>query len=208
MSEENKASYDRLAVEYTRRIYDELNHKPFDRELLDRFAALVGPGKVYDMGCGPGHVARYLAERGLDVSGLDLSPQMIEQARALNPGLSFVVSDMAKIDLPGNNLAAIVAFYSLIHIPRPQLGGVLREFQRVLAPGGWLLVAFHKGSEIRHFDALWDIPVNLDFIFFEKAEMEGFLREAGFEIVESHERPPYPTVEAATERVYLLARKI
>lgn len=207
MSDEYKASYDRLAGEYTRRIYEELDHKPFDRELLDRFARLVGPGKVYDIGCGPGHVARYLSERGVDVTGLDLSPQMVEQAASLNPGQPFVVGDMANIDLNDNTLVAIVAFYSIIHILRPQVGGVLREFQRVLVPSGWLLLAFHKGSEIRHFDSLWDVPVNLDFIFFEQEEMESWLKEVGFEIVESHQRPPYPEHEAPTERVYLLARK-
>ena len=59
-----RESYDRLAEEYARRIADELQHKPLDRELLDRFAKQTkGRGEVCDMGCGPGHVARYRADR-------------------------------------------------------------------------------------------------------------------------------------------------
>jgi trans-aconitate methyltransferase len=59
-------SYDRVAKEYATRIFRELNHKPLDRELLDRFALRVhGIGPVCDLGCGPGHVARYLHERGV-----------------------------------------------------------------------------------------------------------------------------------------------
>jgi hypothetical protein len=55
-----RASYDQLADEYARRIFNELHHKPLDRELLDRFATEVsGHGEVCDMGCGPGHVAIY-----------------------------------------------------------------------------------------------------------------------------------------------------
>jgi trans-aconitate methyltransferase len=56
-----RTSYDRVADEYVARIYGELQHKPFDREMLDRFAARVKPhGLICDLGCGPGHVARYL----------------------------------------------------------------------------------------------------------------------------------------------------
>jgi hypothetical protein len=49
-----QASYTRVAAEYTRRIADELAHKPLDRQLLDRLAERVrGLGPVCDMGCGP-----------------------------------------------------------------------------------------------------------------------------------------------------------
>src|SRR5208282_4662465 len=85
-----RESYDRLAEEYARRIFNELQRKVLDRELLDRFAAAVaGHGDICDMGCGPGHVARYLRDAGAKIFGLDLSPQMLEQARKLNPDISF-----------------------------------------------------------------------------------------------------------------------
>src|SRR5947209_6208129 len=59
--EEVQSSYDRIAGEYVERIYEELQHKPLDRMLLDRFAARVRKtGTACDIGCGPGHVARYL----------------------------------------------------------------------------------------------------------------------------------------------------
>ncbi len=84
-----QASYDAVAKEYVRRIADELRHKPLDRALLDRFAdATRERGPVCDMGCGPGHVALYLKEQGIDVVGYDLSPKMVEAARRLNPGIS------------------------------------------------------------------------------------------------------------------------
>src|SRR3982074_2982987 len=95
--------WDRLAKEYARRLFDELRYKPFDCELLDRFAAEVGPGDVCDMGCGPGHVARYLKQRGVSVLGLDLSPEMLEQARKLNPDISFREGNMMSLDIPKEN---------------------------------------------------------------------------------------------------------
>ena len=60
------AKYDRVAEKYAAAFFDELERKPFDRALLDRFAAAVaGRGRVCDVGCGPGHVGRYLAARGV-----------------------------------------------------------------------------------------------------------------------------------------------
>src|SRR5919106_243783 len=74
-------SYDLVADEYVRRIFEELQHKPLDRQFLDRFAASVRDvGPACDMGCGPGHVARYLHERGVRVCGVDLSAAMVKRA--------------------------------------------------------------------------------------------------------------------------------
>ena len=81
-TEQLQQSYDRLAEEYARRIFYELAGKPLDRALLDRFAARVKDiGPVCDIGCGPGQVARYLADCGVEVTGIDLSEKMLEQAR-------------------------------------------------------------------------------------------------------------------------------
>ncbi|MET0398137.1 MAG: class I SAM-dependent methyltransferase [Longimicrobiaceae bacterium] len=203
-----RASYDRVAGEYARRIAGELAHKPLDRELLDRFAGRVrGAGSVADLGCGPGHVARYLADRGVDAFGLDLSPAMVEQARELQPGVPFRVGDVTALDAPDGEWAGAVAYYSLIHLPRGIVAAALREVARALRPGAPLLVAFHVGDETRRMDEWWGHPVRLDFVFFGVDEMAGWLREAGFAVEDATEREPYPGVEAPTRRAYLLAVK-
>src|SRR5262245_59893759 len=90
-----QAAYDLVADAYVRRIADELQHKPLDRELLDRFAATVHElGPACEIGCGPGHVARYLHERGVQICGLDLSAQMVERASRLSPQIEFRQGDM------------------------------------------------------------------------------------------------------------------
>lgn len=201
------ASYDEVAAEYTRRIVDELDHKPFDRELLDRFAAFFdAEDTVCDMGCGPGHVARYLHDRGLHVVGVDLSPGMVEQARLLNPDLKIRQGDMLSLDVDDESWAGIVLFYSIIHVPRADVVRALRELKRCLRPGGRLLLSFHIGDEVLHLDDLWDHPVCIDFIFFRTDEMLGYLSEAGFDIDETVERDAYPDVEYQSRRAYILAQ--
>ncbi len=201
-----RTSYDRVAAEYARRLDDELEHKPLERRLLAEFAASV-EGRIGDVGCGPGHVAAYLHEHGADVVGLDLSPAMIAQARALHPGIEFAVADMRALPVEDGALGGIVAVYSLIHIPRDEVVSVLRELRRVLRPGGRLVVGFHIGGEIRHLDEWWGEQVDLDFQFFTTAEMTSYLAAADFALEETIEREPYPDVEVQTRRAYLLARK-
>lgn len=203
-----QSSYDRVAEEYVRRIFDELQHKPLDRELLDRFADNVrGVGPACDMGCGPGHVARYLYEQGVEVCGVDLSPAMVEQARRLVPEVEFRQGDMLSLDATDGAWAGITAFYCLIHIPRSEMLQALSELRRVLRPGGILLLAFHLGDETVHLDEWWGQAVCVDFFFFRSDEMAGYLGAAGFEIEEIIEREPYPDIEHQSRRAYLFARR-
>lgn len=204
-----QSSYDRIAQDYAERIYGELAQKPLDRKLLDDFASRVkGGGPVCDLGCGPGHVARYLHDVGVDVFGLDLSPGMLEQARRLNPGLHFREGNMLSLDVPDSSWAAVVAFYSIVNIPKADIPQAFGEIRRVLKPGGFFFVAFHLGIEDLREEELWGHKVSLDFVFFLRKEVELYLTNAGFAIKDSLERDPYaPEVEYQSRRAYILAQK-
>jgi ubiquinone/menaquinone biosynthesis C-methylase UbiE len=202
-------SYDTVAREYADEIYAELAGKPFDREVLDRFAERVrGHGRVCDLGCGPAQIARYLRDRGVDAFGVDLSAGMLAQARRLNPDLNFVQSSMLALGLGSETLHAIAAFYSIIHIARTQVIAALSEMRRVLRSGGCVLLAFHLGAEDSHHDELFGHPVNLDVALFTTVEMAGYLRAAGLRVEEVLERAPYaPEVEYQSQRGYVLASR-
>ena len=204
-----RENYDRLADDYARHVFRELQNKPFDRELLNRFAAVVAQlGEVCDMGCGPGHIARYLRDVGTTVFGLDLSPRMIEQARQLNPGISFCEGNMLALDLPSATLGGITAFYAIVNLPKESLPLVFWEMERVLQPGGLLLLAFHMGNETLHPNELWGQTVSMDFFLFTPLTIRHYLEEAGLAIEEILEREPYPPeVEYQSRRAYILARK-
>jgi SAM-dependent methyltransferase len=202
-------SYDTLADEYAQRIFNELQHKPLDRELLNRFAGEVaGRGEVCDMGCGPGHVARYLRDAGTTVFGLDLSPRMVERARQLNPDISFREGNMMALDLREGTLAGITAFYAIVNLAKESLPLVFREMERVLQPGGPLLLAFHAGDEMLHEDELWGHPISMAFYLFQPSMIRRYLEAAGLVIEEIIEREPYsPEVEYQSRRAYIFARK-
>jgi SAM-dependent methyltransferase len=197
-------SYDSAAKAYAEHLADELARKPLDRHLLSRFAEETrGRGLVADLGCGPGHISRYLHEQGVQTFGLDISPGMVEVAAGLNPGIEFRVDDMTRLSLAG-----IVSFYSIVHFEAAELGTVFREMRRVLAPGGMALVAFHIGDQVVHLDDLYGAPVSLDFRFHVSEKVVEALRAAGLPVIEHAEREPYEGVEYPSRRCYLLARAV
>ena len=202
-------SYDRIADEYARRLYKELDGKPLDRELLTRFAKEVaGRGDACDLGCGPGQIARYLRDQGATVFGLDLSPKMVAQARELNPDISFRTGNMLALDLPDASLAGIAAFYAIVNIPRESVPEVFREIARVLQPGGILLLAFHIGDETLHENELWGRPIDMDFFLFQPDAIRRDLESAGLVVEEIIEREPYgEDVEYQSRRAYIFAHK-
>jgi SAM-dependent methyltransferase len=204
-----QAGYDQAAIEYARHYHQELQHKPFDRQLLDRFADLVrGTGVVCDLGCGPGHIARYLHDLKLAVCGIDLSPAMVGQARDLNPGIEFRQGNMLGLDVKDEAWAGIAAFYAIVNFPPADVALVLLEMYRVLQPGGRLLLSFHIGDGIVHVDDLLGCAVSLNFYFFRPEQIAECLQSAGFEIEEIAQRRPYaPEVEYQSQRAYVFARR-
>ncbi len=207
-SERMRVSYDTIAAEYADRIYPELKSKPFDRQLLDRFADDVRmSGPACDIGCGPAQIARYLFDRGVNVFGLDLSAGMLNEAKRLNPNIDFIQGSMLQLGLGADTLGGIAAFYSIIHIGREQVVATLSEMRRVLKRKGSLLLAFHLGDDVIHMTDFHDHPVDFEATLFRIEEMTGYAKAAGLNLQQAMERDPYPEVEYQSRRGYILATK-
>ena len=149
---------------------------------VERFA------DVAELGCGPGHVAKYLHDQGVRVVGIDFSSEMIQCAARFSPGIDFKVGDMKALDIPTASLAGVVAFYSIVHFRGDELLPVTTEMRRVLAPGGLALVSFHVGDQVVHVEDLFGAPVNLDFVFHSPHTVVETLRASRFAVIEHIER--------------------
>jgi ubiquinone/menaquinone biosynthesis C-methylase UbiE len=200
--------YATVAKAYADHLDGELAAKPFDRAFLDAFAESTGgSGRVVDVGCGPGQVAAYLHQRGIAVEGMDLSPEMIEQATARHPQISFRVGDMFALPYADAALAGVAAFYAIVHMPTAELTLPFRELHRVVAPGGVVALAFHVGTDQVHVDDLFGCSTSLDFWFHPPDVVSAMLVEAGFVIEARLDREPHPGAEHPSRRSYLRARR-
>jgi SAM-dependent methyltransferase len=215
-----RVTYDTVAADYAELLRTAYDDDPTDRAVVGLFAELVraaGGGPVADLGCGPGRLTPHLAQLGLDVFGVDLSAGMIEVARREHPGLRFEVGSMAALDLSDASLAGALCWYSLIHIPTPDLPPVLSELHRVLAPGGWLVVAFQVGEEPRAIGQpvtpggrrqAYGHDVDLSNHRRTPAQVESLLTEAGFAVTHRLERAAEDNRPGYREpQAYLLSRR-
>ncbi|MFE2753688.1 class I SAM-dependent DNA methyltransferase [Actinosynnema sp. NPDC059335] len=201
-----RTAYDTVARSYADLARDLLADSPADRAVLGLFAELVS-GPVADVGCGPGRISGHLKGLGVDVFGVDLSPEMVAVARREHPDVRFEVGSMLDLDLPDGALGGAVAWYSVIHVPWEEHPAVFAEFHRVLAPGGLLLMAFQVGDTVRRHEQGYGHDILLDVYRLDPDRVLGQLAEAGFEPHTRVEREPVDPQWEKTPQGYLIVRK-
>lgn len=122
-----------------------------DRTQVEAWASGSG-ARIFDAGCGPGHWAAHLADRGHAVIGIDAVAPFVELARRAHDGVDFRLGVIESTGLDDGSFDGVLAWYSVIHHHPSGVGKVFAEFRRVLRPGGGLLVGFFEGPSIESFD--------------------------------------------------------
>lgn len=208
-----RIAYDAVAQDYADLLRDDLRGSSFDRAVLGIFAEQVasdGGGPVADLGCGPGRIAGHLAELGLDVSGVDLSPGMVVVARREHPGIPFSIGSMLDLPFGEAELAGALAWYSIIHIPQDAQDDLFREFARVVRPGGRLVLAFQVSTagdeDVVHLTHAYGHDIDLRTRRQSPERVRRRLAAAGFAVTGEVLREP--VAPEKTRQAYLLARRM
>ena len=204
-----RAAYAAVAASYAEQLFNELTGLPFESWLLRRVVELADGAPVIEVGTGPGHVAAFLAEAGADATGLDLSPEMVEEARRRYPGVCYQVGDLRRLMRPTTHdgWGAVLAWYSLIHLAGSELPAAIAALARPLRPNGWLVLALHAGAEVRTVTDWFGHEIDLDFVLHDRAEVVATVERAGLLDVEWYQRGPFASRGETTQRLYVLARK-
>ena len=181
-----EASYDQIAEHYL------AGKDPNDAitfAALEELARGVPQGaRALDLGCGAGVlVTHWLAQR-FEVTGVDVSARQLELAQHHVPTARFLKADLTELDLPAESVDAVVAFYSIIHVPRVEHPALVRRIYRWLRPGGRFLVTWKVNAwegEEQNWEG-WGAPM---WWSHHDAETNlALLREAGFVIQSAEPR--------------------
>ncbi|PIN68940.1 hypothetical protein COV93_07405 [Candidatus Woesearchaeota archaeon CG11_big_fil_rev_8_21_14_0_20_43_8] len=140
---------------------------------------------ILDLGCGPGRDVGIFADRGYNVTGVDLSKKMIGYARKQVTNAKFSVMDIKSLAFVGNSFDGVWACMSFLHVPKENIEQGLGEVHRVLKPEG----VFYLGLKVGNEEALKPDNryggVEKFWSFYQKDEIEWLLTRVGFSILES-----------------------
>jgi SAM-dependent methyltransferase len=127
------------------------------------------------------------------VSGIDLSPRMIEHARRQHPDVRFEVASVTELNPEPDSLGGVLGWWSWFNLPREWLPQVIARMVLALRPGGQLIVGTHRGHGDRpRTRGYGNVPVQWTTHLYEPEELTELLTDAGLEIVAELRFPPQP----------------
>jgi ubiquinone/menaquinone biosynthesis C-methylase UbiE len=204
-----RQAYNLAAQKYHDLFHNEMNEKEYDRKLLDSFAAKFNKDSlICDAGCGPSaHIGRYLFEKGIKVIGVDISEKCVELAQLNNPDMKFECADIGSMPFDDNSFDGLVSYYSIINTPKIYVKKIFLEFNRVLKPNGYLLLAVKAGTTEGYVDELLGIKTKIYSTLFTQEEITTYFSEAGFLLEFIDKRNPYD-FEISNERIFAIGKKV
>lgn len=194
--------YDRIAERYLDDAREARGPGSQYRTFVRRVSSMIpAGGRVVDLGCGAGEpVAGELAARAT-VVGVDLSIRQLRLAEDRAPGTRLIRADMAEVHFRDGVLHGVVAFFSIIHVPREAHAELYRRIARWLRPGGVFAGVLGAGDNPRELASdFFGAP--MFWSHFDAATNLTMLRAAGLEVIEAEE------VEEVGERpLWVIARR-
>ncbi|CAA9478698.1 MAG: hypothetical protein AVDCRST_MAG02-4687 [uncultured Rubrobacteraceae bacterium] len=198
--------YDRVAERY---LATKDPEDPLALSALEDLSQNLQPGaKVLDLGCGAGvPTTLQLTRRGFVVTGVDVSERQLELVRKLVPEATFLKADMTELDFGPNAFDAVVAFHSIIHVPREEHPALLGKIHRWLGPGG-LFLATLAMTDFDGEDGDWEgWGAPMRWSHYDAETNKTMLREAGFDVLYAGPRTGGGTGDSEETWLWVLARK-
>lgn len=162
----------------------------WDHDVSQNRDALVAampknPGKILDLGCGPGRDLVAFKAQGHTVIGLDATPAFVEMAQA--SGCEVWQQSFFSLNLPPETFDGIFANASLLHVPRGEIVGILKDLWHSLVTNGALVISMGRGD--------WEGYTARDtgyryVVAWQYETLAPCVEQAGFEIIDHYYRPP------------------
>jgi SAM-dependent methyltransferase len=181
-----ESGYDAIADRYADAAREGRGPDTYFRAFLARLLGLIPEdGMVLDVGCGAGLIAAEITTRARVVA-MDISAAQLELAKRNAPDAMLVRADVGEVAFEPGTFDAIVAFWSLIHVPRESHRSLIARIHAWLKPGGVFAGTLGSGDNpaehVRDF-----YGASMYWSHFDAETNRTLLREAGFDVLEADE---------------------
>jgi ubiquinone/menaquinone biosynthesis C-methylase UbiE len=199
--------YDKIAKRYICSINNKIDENSITEYMLLKFANYMNRNsRVYDVGCGNGYITKFLKDNKVNIKGIDISKNMIREARLLFPNVNFNYGNLFNIKIRDNSLDGILSHYSLINYDMNSIEKAFKEFKRILKSNGLFLYVFHVGKETLFLDEFFSEKIKIEFVFLDPDRIIERLKANDFSIEDVVIRYPKNN-EFMSKRAFILAKK-
>lgn len=186
----NKDTYNKVAQSYAVNAFQ----KQWMRDYVNKFSKMIKPyGTLLDLGCGPGNDVFLFTELGFDVTGVDLSEEMVSEARRRVPSATFQVSSMVEIEFPHSSFDAVWSVGSLHHIDYVDFGVTLNNAYKWLKQDGKAFISTKSGKG-EGIETQIQIGVGSKsdkyWVYWQGEKLIEILEKIGYKIIEVTETEP------------------
>lgn len=205
--DEVKNCYNITSKQYSDTFCNELDEKPFDQEVLKRFAANVDQSlPTYEFGSGSCHISDFLYRNGLkNIVATDITEQSLRYAKIKFPHLNISQVNMLNTNIKDDSLNGIICFYGIVHFTYTEIEKVIIEWKRILHTKGRVLFCFHigNGESYRAEKFLENENAKATWNFFEVDKVIDIMKTNDIEYYEVVIRYPYIGNEHPSKRCYI-----
>jgi SAM-dependent methyltransferase len=195
--------YDRMAERYL--AWSDLRPSPTRLHYLALALSLIPPGSdVLELGCGAGIPMTAALADGRAITGVDISATQLALARRNVPGAAFIQADMTALAFEPASFDAVVAFYSLTHVPRDEGADLIARIRRWLRPGGMFIASLGADDEPGDVERDW-LGVDMYFSHFGAKANRRLVERSGF-VIERAEVAVEPEDRHDARFLWIVAR--
>ncbi len=201
--DETLNTYNKIAKKYDEEYGNDLSDAPY----IDLFLSYIKGNKILDIGCGPGTLSKYIADKGYKVDAIDYSEEMIKIAKNKVKNVDFFQMDMRNITIE-KKYNGIMLAYSLFHISKQDVRESLLKYHDILEDDGIMLIILQEGIGEEFVKENLNTELKKFINYYSFDEIEQVLNDRNFKVIEKNRKKPISAMSMQNDKLILICKKI
>lgn len=201
--DETLNTYNKIALKYNEEYGQDLSDTPY----IDMFLKNVNGHKILDIGCGPGTLSGYIANKGYEVDAIDFSEEMLNIARNQIKNVNFINADMRNITI-NKKYNGIMLAYSLFHISKEEVKDVLLTYHDLLENDGVMLIILQDGQGESYVEENLEKGLKKFVNYYSFEEIEKVLDDSGFIVIDKERKKTLSEFSLQNDKLVVICKKV